>query len=131
MAAQTPVAPEDYLKTSFEGPDCEYVEGELLERGMPTYLHGKIQALLCILFGTLIKRYPVFIVTEVRHAVHPRHLYRIPDVAVFAGQQPTQPVPDTPPARRHRDRLARRPPLRNPQKIRRIPPLGRRAHLAD
>jgi Uma2 family endonuclease len=97
MATQTLVAPEDYLKASFDGPDREYVDGELVERGKPTYLHGKVQALLCILFGALIKRYPIFIVTEVRHAVTPNHLYRIPDVAVFAGQEPTQPVPDTPP----------------------------------
>ncbi len=97
MAAHTLVAPEDYLKGSFDGPDREYVEGELLERGMPTYLHGKIQALLCILFGTLLKRYTIFIATEVRHAITPQHLYRIPDVAIFADQEPTQPVPDHPP----------------------------------
>ena len=97
MATQTLVAPEEYLKTSFEGPDCEYVDGELLQRGMPTYGHAKTQALLCILFGTLIKRYPIFVVTELRLALAPQHRYRIPDVCVFAGQEPTQPIPDTPP----------------------------------
>lgn len=97
MATHTLVAPEEYLNTSYDSPDREYVEGELLERGMPTYLHSKIQALLCILLGTLIKRYPVFIATELRLGLTPGRLYRIPDVAVFADQEPTQPVPDHPP----------------------------------
>ena len=41
MAAQTRVTPEDYLKTSFAGLDREYVDGEVVERGMPTYSHSK------------------------------------------------------------------------------------------
>lgn len=97
MATLALIAPAEYLAMSFDGLDREYVEGELVERGMPTYLHSKVQALLCILFGTLIKRYPLFIATEVRLAVRQEHLYRIPDVAVFAGQEPKEPVPQTPP----------------------------------
>ena len=97
MAAQTLVAPEDYLKMSFDGPDQEYVEGELVERGMPTYLHARIQALLSFLFESLHRQYPVFVVSELRLALRPKHRYRIPDICVFAGQEPTEAVPDTPP----------------------------------
>ncbi|MBY0504110.1 MAG: Uma2 family endonuclease [Bryobacteraceae bacterium] len=97
MAAPTRVDPKEYLATSFAGPDREFVHGELRERSMPTYLHGKIQALLCIRFGALIGHYPLFIVTEFRHALDPQRLYRIPDVAVFSGREPSQPIPDTPP----------------------------------
>lgn len=97
MPVRTLVSPEEYLKTSFEDGDREYVDGELVERGMPTYLHGKTQALVCIRFADLVKSRSVFAVTEVRHALDPRRLYRIPDIAVFADEEPTQPVPVTPP----------------------------------
>lgn len=97
MATQTLVAPETYLTTSFEGPDREYVDGELVERGMPTYLHARIQALLSFLFENLRKHYPVFVVSELRLALHASHRYRIPDICVFAGREPTEAIPDTPP----------------------------------
>ena len=97
MATQALVAPEQYLEMSFEGIDCEYVDGEVVERRMPTYLHSKVQGLLFVLFWTLGKRYPIFPAPELRLAIDPKHRYRIPDVAVFAGQEPTEPVPSTPP----------------------------------
>lgn len=97
MATQTLVAPEIYLKTSFEGPDREYVEGELVERGMPTYLHARIQMILGALFETLRKQYPVFAASELRLAIQPSHRYRIPDVCVFVGEEPTSAIPEAPP----------------------------------
>ena len=97
MATQALVAPAEYLRLSFDGLDREYVEGVLMERGTATYLHSKIQGLLCALFWTLAKRYPIFPAPELRLAVDPQRRYRIPDVAVFAGEEPTQPVPETPP----------------------------------
>lgn len=97
MATQTLVAPETYLRMSFEGPDREYIDGELVQRAMPTYLHARIQALLSFLFENLRKQYPVFVVSEVRLALHANHLYRIPDICVFANREPTEAIPDAPP----------------------------------
>jgi Uma2 family endonuclease len=97
MATQLLVSPQDYLATTYSDLDREYVHGEVLERTMPTFLHGKIQALLCILFGAIRKLHSLEIVTEVRHALQANALYRIPDVAVFAGQLPEGPYPSTPP----------------------------------
>ena len=97
MATQTLVAPETYLRMSFEGPDREYVDGELVERGVPTYLHARIQMILGSLFETLRRQHPVFAASELRLALHSNHRYRIPDVCVFAGQEPTEAIPDTPP----------------------------------
>jgi len=97
MATQTLVSPEEYLKSTFAGLDREYVYGEILERAKPTYLHGSVQALLCILFGTLRRNHPIFVVTEVRHTLQSNALYRIPDVAVFANERPQGIYPDTPP----------------------------------
>jgi Uma2 family endonuclease len=41
---KTLMTAEEYLRTSFEGVDREYVDREIVERPMPTYDHGEIQA---------------------------------------------------------------------------------------
>jgi len=97
MAIRTLVAPEEYLKMSFEGPDREFVDGEVLERAMPTFLHGRIQMRLGYIFESLAQRYALYAASEVRHALDPLRLYRIPDVAVFADREPVKIYPDTPP----------------------------------
>ena len=97
MAAPTLVSPAEYLKTSFDGLDREYVDGELVERSMPTYLHSKVQAVLCALFLALGRRFPIFPAPELRLAIGPHGPYRIPDVSVFTGHEPTEPVPSAPP----------------------------------
>lgn len=110
MATQPLVAPETYLKMSFEGLDREYVEGELVERGMPTYLHARIQAILSALFEMRRREgTPLFVASELRLAIHPNHRYRIPDICVFAGPEPTEPIPAAPPTHRHRDHRDRLP----------------------
>ena len=44
MSTRTKISLEEYLHTSFEdGPDREYVDGELVERAMPTFEHGLLQ----------------------------------------------------------------------------------------
>ncbi len=91
------VSPEEYLHTSYGNPDREYVHGEVLERSTPTFQHGKIVILLGILFADLIRRKLLFVAAEVRLAVDAPHRYRIPDVAVFMGEEPVEPVPSHPP----------------------------------
>lgn len=97
MMTQAPVAPEEYLKMAFEGVDREFVDGELVERSMPTLLHGRTQVRLGYLFEKARERYPVWAASEVRHVLDPQRLYRIPDVAVYAGTLPAKDYPDTPP----------------------------------
>jgi Uma2 family endonuclease len=97
MATQALVSPEEYLNTSYPDLDREYVHGVVLERTMPTYLHSRVQALLCFYFELLRRKHPVFVAPELRHAIHPQAIYRIPDVAVFADFEPKEPYPSTPP----------------------------------
>ena len=97
MATPVLISPEEYLKTTYVDLDREYVHGEILERSMPTFLHGKVQALLCILFGFLRRQHPIIVVSDVRHAIERNALYRIPDVAVFAGEVPQGRYPEIPP----------------------------------
>jgi Uma2 family endonuclease len=97
MATQVLVSPEEYLKTSYPDLDREYVKGEVVERSMPTYLHSRVQALLCFLFEMLRRSHPVFVAPELRHILEPGAVVRIPDVAVFAESEPTGLYPKTPP----------------------------------
>ena len=96
MDARVQVPVEEYLQTSFEGPDPEYVDGELVERAMPDFLHGTLQGRFIEIFYEIRKQHPLYAVTEVRHKLRETR-YRIPDVAVFAGDRPAERFPSTPP----------------------------------
>jgi Uma2 family endonuclease len=95
MSSQLQIAPAEYLSMSFEGVDREYVRGEIIERSMPTYPHGKTQALLGSKFVRLRESHHLFACSETRMRLAP-DLYRIPDVAVFAGTEPDEEVPSRP-----------------------------------
>ena len=95
MGAKMASSVEQYLHTSFPDLDREYRDGELVERSLPDYLHGKTQALLCAFFLALRGTLPLFPCVETRMRLGPS-LVLIPDVAVF---HPTEPplLPQTPP----------------------------------
>jgi Uma2 family endonuclease len=96
MDTKVQVPVEEYLKTSYEGPDPEYLDGEIVERTVPDFTHGRVQFRFATIFGDLEKRHPFCAVTEVRHRIRETR-YRIPDVAVFAGRKPEERYPSTPP----------------------------------
>jgi len=95
MGAKTAIPAEEYLHTSFPGVDPEYREGELLERTMPDYLHGRTQLLLGIFFEALRRSLSVYACSETRMKLR-EGLYLIPDVAVFWPSAPGL-IPDSPP----------------------------------
>ena len=96
MASRLQVGPGEYLSMSFDGLDREYVRGEIVERSMPDYPHGKTQAALGFFFGRLRVSHRLFACSETRMRLAP-DLYRIPDVAVFAESEPDESVPSRPP----------------------------------
>lgn len=95
MSARAGVSVEEYLLTSFPGLDREYRDGEIVERSLPTYLHGKVQALLVAAFVAARNQVRLFPCVETRMKVR-TGLYLIPDVAVFYEQEPEQ-IPEKPP----------------------------------
>ena len=95
MATNTALSEKEYARTSFENPDREYRDGELVDRSMPTFNHGETQGDLYARFRSLRPRFAVYPCVETRMKLRPG-LYRIPDVAVFFGERPLE-VPDTPP----------------------------------
>lgn len=86
---------EEYLHTSFPDVDREYREGELVERTLPEYLHGRTQLLLGVFFEALRKKLSVYACSETRMKLR-EGLYLIPDVAVFWPTEPAS-LPDSPP----------------------------------
>ena len=96
MASRLQAAAAEYLSTPFDNPDREYVRGEIVERAMPDRLHALVQRWLIHYFCGFIESHKLFPYPEmsVRLAAD---LYRIPDVAVFAGSDPAELVPSQPP----------------------------------
>lgn len=95
MNARTVLSVEEYLHTSFPDLDREYRDGELEERSLPDYLHGKCQGFLFAFFAALMGRLPVHPCVETRMKIR-TGLYLIPDVAVYYPDEPGL-VPETPP----------------------------------
>jgi Uma2 family endonuclease len=95
MGVRTTISVEEYLHTSFPDLDKEYRDGELVERALPDYPHGRAQGMLCAFFLARRARLHFFPCIATRIKVRSERVI-IPDVAVF---HPTQPdlLPETPP----------------------------------
>jgi Uma2 family endonuclease len=96
MGARAGISVDEYLHTSFPDLDREYRDGELVERSVPDYLHGRTQVLLLVFFEALRKKLFFYACSETRVKVR-EGLYLIPDVSVFRPSPPPSSVPDQPP----------------------------------
>ncbi|MCC6393937.1 MAG: Uma2 family endonuclease [Bryobacterales bacterium] len=97
MSTRALVSPEEYLHMTFEGPDSEYVDGEILERTMPNEEHSAVQVRFVEIVYELKKRgIRIFARTELRHQLAPS-VFRIPDVAIFEGVSVGASIPTAPP----------------------------------
>ncbi|MBV8845208.1 MAG: Uma2 family endonuclease [Bryobacterales bacterium] len=91
----TLISVEEYLHTTYD-PDCDYVDGEVLERNMGDQAHSTTQVEFAFYFRSRREDWNVFVFTEQRIRVTPSR-YRIADLCVYAGQKPKEPVFQTPP----------------------------------
>lgn len=73
----------EYLETSYR-PDCDYLDGELLERNVGEWDHSRLQILLSGFLLSREKQWGILAVTEQRVQVKPRR-FRIPDIAVLTS----------------------------------------------
>ena len=77
---------EVYLGTSYR-PDCDYVDGQVLERNVGEKEHSIVQQALLFLFRTNRDSWKIEVFPELRIQIAP-HRYRVPDVTVVgAGVQ--------------------------------------------
>src|SRR5713226_763091 len=95
MPSRTLVSVEEYLHTSYR-PDCDYVDGEVVERNLGEQDHSDIQSELVHFFRTRRKQWSVYAYVEQRVQVAPRR-FRVPDVCVVVGRKPTDPIFPQPP----------------------------------
>jgi Uma2 family endonuclease len=91
VTAKTQISESDYFKMRFEDLEPEFVHGELIEKSMPTLIHGWLQVLLGIRLR--VAGFPV-VAVRMRLAAG---VIRIPDIALFIGSLPAEQVPTRPP----------------------------------
>jgi Uma2 family endonuclease len=94
MATSVLPSIEEYLETSY-CPDREYIDGDLLERNVGSWEHGRVQAWLSWWFMQNENAWKAQVVTEWRTRVSADRI-RIPDV-VIVPQGPQTRVLATPP----------------------------------
>ncbi len=95
MGTKTLMSVDEYLHTTFDGADREYLDGEVVERNMGNKSHGRLQGWLVRQLGAYEERTGLYVIPEVRHRVQ-KTRYRIPDIAVFEGE-PEGEVPSAAP----------------------------------
>lgn len=77
------VSVDEYLNSSYR-PDVEYVDGHLVERSVPTYLHSLLQAILIAHFRQFEQQCRFKVLPELRTEIVERARYRIPDILLCA-----------------------------------------------
>ena len=95
-AQQTLVSVEEYLNTSYDGPDREYVDGRIVERNLGEKDHSRPQRKLIAFFVSLESTLRTYAFPEQRVQVRATR-FRIPDVCVYVGAEPDDQIFRTPP----------------------------------
>jgi len=94
MASRTLISVEEYLRTSYR-PDCDYVDGEVLERNVGELDHSTLQKKIILYLGIREIELGIQVFPEQRIQVS-KTRFRIPDVCVTLGV-PTEQILTKPP----------------------------------
>src|ERR1700733_11643645 len=95
MAASTQISVDEYLRTTYR-PDCDYVDGQVLERNLGERDHSRPQMLLSAYLFAREKEWRVIVMPEQRVQVKPTR-FRIPDVCVIHEDAPDEQIVTTAP----------------------------------
>lgn len=96
MGVGTLISLEEYLSTTYR-PDCDFVEGHVLERNLGKPGHGYAQALICSWFVRHAELLPGLMpFSETRLHLAPRRI-RIPDVMICELPKKKEEAFDSPP----------------------------------
>ncbi|HYA16157.1 MAG TPA: Uma2 family endonuclease [Bryobacteraceae bacterium] len=96
MAVAPAISVEEYLKTTYR-PDCDYIDGEILERNLGEFEHGSTQAEIVAYLRLHYPRLRWRVLTETRVQTSPTR-FRVPDVCVLEEGAPREQIIRTPPA---------------------------------
>lgn len=89
------VSVEEYLRTVYK-PDCDYVDGVVLERNVGEKSHAKLQLAILMYLRNREEQWGIFAIQETRVQISPTR-YRVPDVCVFSGPEPDEEIFTHPP----------------------------------
>ncbi len=92
MGAKTLISEAEYLQMTFDGPEAEYVDGELQKRSLAGNSHSAAANWIQGMFFLASLKYSLFPRPELRMRVGPDRL-RVADLAVFAPRAPSQANP--------------------------------------
>src|SRR5580704_993255 len=95
MAARTLISVEEYLRTTYR-PDCDYVDGEVIERNLGENDHSDLQSELVHYFRNRRRESKTHAYVEQRVQVA-KTRFRVPDVCVYVGEKPREQIFRTPP----------------------------------
>lgn len=95
MPVITLVPVQEYLQTSYR-PDCDFLEGKLLERNVGEWEHSRLQMLLSRYLSFREAQWAILVVPEQRVQVRANR-FRIPDITVITGTPPTNGIITQPP----------------------------------
>lgn len=90
MSASTAISVDEYLHNAYH-PDCDYVDGEVIERNMGEFQHGMLQGIVVRMLYELARIVPIRIIPELRIRTAATR-FRIPDVCVMLKAQHPEPV---------------------------------------
>lgn len=84
------VSVEEYLHTAYR-PDCDYVDGELVDRNVGEKNHADAQGDIFVYLHLRRAQWNIYPVLEVRVQVSPTR-YRVPDICVFVRPEPREQI---------------------------------------
>jgi Uma2 family endonuclease len=90
MATPVLIPVSEYLNTTYD-PDCDYIDGEVIERNVGEKQHGLLQGLLFSIFLNNLDDWQLLPVTEQRVQVSPTK-FRIPDLCLVRRQNSADPI---------------------------------------
>ena len=96
MSSQATISVEEYLGTSYQDGDREYIEGRVVERNVGEKSHSKAQGLTLYFFLSRRDVLNAFAFPEQRVQVKSDR-YRVPDVCVYLNAEPDEEIFTTPP----------------------------------
>ena len=95
MATGELVSVREYLSTSYR-PDCDYVDGVVLERHLGERDHARLQMAVSAFLYNRRKELGIHVFPEQRVQVTPTR-FRVPDVCVVCGEEPAEQILTKPP----------------------------------
>ena len=94
MVSTTTVSVEEYLKTSFDDGDREYVDGRIVERNLGEFDHSDLQSSIAVYLRFHYKQF--WSGVAIRVPVK-RTRFRVPDVCVAQDPRPERGILTSPP----------------------------------